>query len=285
MLGTIEQKIESITNRKVLSKRALSGGCVGDVFQISMQTGPDIVAKVGHGDSGLALEGASLLYLAANSQLPVPEVLFSDDNLLLMTLLPTDGHLGPGAQIHAGQLVAGLHSISHENGFGFDNPTTIGGLAQPNPWNKNWVDFFRDHRLLYMGGEALNAGNLPIQLMQRLENFARDLERFIQSPEKSSLIHGDMWNGNVLASGGRITGFIDPAIYYADPEIELAFTQMFGTFNDSFFETYQTIREIRPGFFEERLAIYNLYPLLVHVRLFAGGYVHSVDRTLKKFGY
>ena len=281
----IEQKIEKITNRQVSAIRPLSGGCVGDVYRVVMQSGPDLVAKVGDGQSGLAVEGASLEYLKNLSDLPVPEVLFSDDNLLLMTFLPSTGGLGPGAQAHAGELVANLHLISHENGFGFDSATIIGGLHQPNPWNKNWIDFFRDQRLLYMGRTALDAGNLPGQLMKRLEKFAGDLGRFIQSPEKSSLIHGDMWTGNVLADGGRISGFIDPAIYYADPEIELAFTQMFGTFNDAFFSAYKNIKKINAGFFEERLSIYNLYPLLVHVRLFAGGYVGSVDATLKKFGY
>lgn len=284
-MGTIEQKIEQITKIKVSSLSPLSGGCVGDVYRVIMQTGPDLVVKVGDGASGLMAEGFSLQYLATNAQLPVPDVLFADDNLLLLSFIQSDGTISPGAQRHAGELVARLHLVSHENGFGFDSATTIGGLHQPNPWHKNWVDFFREQRLLYMGRMAMDAGNLPAQLMRRLEKFSGDLDKFIQSPEKSSLIHGDMWTGNVLVNAGRISGFIDPATYYADPEIELAFTQMFGTFGDAFFAEYQNIRKINPGFFEERLSIYNLYPLLVHVCLFAGGYVHSVDGTLKKFGY
>ncbi|MDH5488549.1 MAG: fructosamine kinase, partial [Rhodospirillaceae bacterium] len=77
----IEQKIEKITNRQVSAIRPLSGGCVGDVYRVVMQSGPDLVAKVGDGQSGLAVEGASLEYLKNLSDLPVPEVLFSDDNL------------------------------------------------------------------------------------------------------------------------------------------------------------------------------------------------------------
>ena len=84
---------------------------------------------------------------------------------------------------------------------------------------------------------------------------------------------------------GRIAGFVDPAIYYADAEIGLAFSTLFSTFSDAFFARYGEIRPMRPGFFEERRDIYNLYPLLVHARLFGGHYASSGERTLKRFGY
>ena len=75
-----------------------------------------------------------------------------------------------------------------------------------------------------------------------------------------------------------------PAIYFADAEIELAFATLFNTFGDSFFARYSERRPLRPGFFEERRDLYNLYPLLVHVRLFGGGYVGAVERILDRFG-
>jgi len=111
------------------------------------------------------------------------------------------------------------------------------------------------------------------------------LGRGIPEPARPSLIHGDIWAGNVLSVNDHISGFIYPAIYYADPEIGLAFTTLFSTFGDAFFSRYHELRPIRPGFFEERCDIYNLYPLLVHVRLFGGSYVASVDRMLSKFGH
>ncbi|MCK5546970.1 MAG: fructosamine kinase family protein [Rhodospirillaceae bacterium] len=280
-----KQKIEKITNREVRELRPLSGGCVGDVYRVHMENGADLVVKLGQMGSGLELEGYCLNHLSTHGDLPVPDVLFASDEILLMTYLESGESIGHGAAAHAGELVAHMHLVSAQGGFGFEKDTTIGGLHQPNPWNKNWVDFFKDHRLLYMGGVAMEAGNLPGAIFSRLEKFTGDLDRWIETPEKSSLIHGDMWTGNVLAANGRISGFVDPAAYYADAEIELAFTQMFGTFNQIFFDSYKNIRPIKPGFFEERLSIYNLYPLLVHVRLFGGGYVNSIDGTLRKFGY
>lgn len=264
----------------------LSGGCVGDVFSASLPSGRDVVAKVGDGPgSGLAREGQMLTYLAQHSALPVPNILSADDTLLVMTKMDASGSLNRDAQHHAGQLVAQLHTITTDQGFGFDFDTVIGGLHQPNPWTHSWRDFFAQQRLMYMAREAERAGRLPTPLMARIERFAGAIARWIDEPKAPSLIHGDMWTGNVLASGGRITGFIDPAIYFADAEIELAFTQLFSTFGDAFFASYQNTRPIQPGFFEERVDIYNLYPLLVHVRLFGGGYVASVERTLTRFGY
>ena len=135
-----------------------------------------------------------------------------------------------------------------------------------------------------MGYRGVTSGRLPKTVMARLERLANRLGDWIEEPVRPSLVHGDMWGGNVLCRKGEITGFVDPAIYFADAEIELAFTTLFGTFGDNFFERYQEHRPLKPGFFEARCDLYNLFPLLVHVRLFGGSYVHSVANTLRRFG-
>lgn len=241
------------------------------------------MAKLGGPGSGLAREGFMLRYLAGHSALPVPAVLHADDRLLLMEMLPAGGPIDAAAERHAADLVAALHGVTGPV-FGFECATVIGGLEQPNPAETNWLAFFREHRLLDRGRRALAAGRLPASVMRRLEALAGRLERWIEEPPAPSLIHGDMWGGNVLVRSGRVTGFVDPAIYHADPEIELAFTTLFDTFGDTFFERYREHRPLRPGFFEERRDLYNLYPLLVHVQLFGGAYVGSVERTLTRFG-
>ena len=167
---------------------------------------------------------------------------------------------------------------------GYERDTLIGGLAQPNPQNASWLAFFAEHRLIHMARDAYEAGRLPAATLGRVETLAGRLDRWLVEPSRPSLIHGDMWGGNVLAKGGRVAGFVDPALYYADPEIELAFSTLFSTFGRAFFERYGALRPLRPGFFEERRELYNLYPLLVHTRLFGGAYAASVARTLDRFG-
>lgn len=277
------ETIKKATGSAPARFQPMGGGCVADVRKVTLEDGRAIVAKIGDPGSGLDLEGFMLRYLADTGGLPVPDVLYADDKLLLMSLLETGGGLSGGAQIQAADLLAALHDVTAER-FGFDRPTVIGGLQQPNDENDDWVAFFRDQRLLYMARQSLDAGRLPGGLMTRVEALAAKLGDWLDSSAKPSLVHGDMWGGNVLCNRGKITGFVDPAIYYADAEIELAFSTLFGTFGDAFFERYREHRAIRPGFFEERLELYNLYPLLVHVRLFGGSYVAPVERTLKRFG-
>jgi fructosamine-3-kinase len=276
--------IERAIGIRPKSIRPLSGGSVGDVYRVELPS-ETVVAKVGiRPQPNLDVEGYMLTYLAENSELPVPQVRFASPELLLMTFEPGESRFSAETQAHAAELLATLHSIS-DTQFGLERDTLIGGLHQPNLRYAGWIDFFREQRLLYFGRMAVDERTMPPEILYRLERFAGQLDRWLLEPERPSLIHGDVWTTNVLAQGGRVTAFIDPAIYYADPEIELAFTTLFGTFGEPFFERYAAIRPIRDGFFEERRDIYNLYPLLVHVRLFGGGYVGSVDRTLRRFGF
>ncbi|MCA9912459.1 MAG: fructosamine kinase family protein, partial [Anaerolineae bacterium] len=260
--------ITDITGSEVKQSQRLSGGMIGDVYRITLNDGRLLVAKSGAGaNSMLDIEGRMLRYLREHSQFPVPEVVHSDPNLLLMTYIDNQGSITAQVQEEAGRIVAQLHSISSEM-FGLEFDTLIGALHQPNLQYERWIDFFREQRLLYMADVAHQAGQLSDALRHRIDTFAPRLDSLLQEPTRPALIHGDMWTGNVLCLRGHLAGFVDPAIYYAHPEIELAFTTLFGTFGRPFFQAYQEIHPLEPGFFEERRDIYNLYPLLVHVRLF-----------------
>jgi len=276
----IEAKVYAALGAAVVRDEALSGGCVGDVRKLTLTDGRTVVAKLG---PGAALEGQMLRYLAERSRLPVPAVYHAGNGLLLMAFISTSGSLDAAAESDAAEHLGALHAITAPT-FGFAYDTLIGGLAQPNPMTASWRAFFRDHRLLFMAREALTAEHLPARTMTRIEILAGRLDRWIGATTEPSLIHGDMWNGNILCRSGRVAGFVDPAIYFADAEIELAFSTLFGTFNTAFFRRYGELRPIAPGFFEERCDLYNLYPLLVHVRLFGGTYVGQVERTLTKLG-
>ncbi|MBI2584738.1 MAG: fructosamine kinase family protein [Rhodospirillales bacterium] len=283
MKQQIADAIARATGARPVRIAPMGGGCVGDVARVELADGRVVVAKTGDKGSRLDLEGFMLDYLRDNGGLPVPEVLHAADDLLVMSFIETSGGITDGAQVHAAEILARLHAVTADR-FGFARPTAIGGLRQPNPWTASWRDFFRDQRLLYMARQAFDAGRLPKDLLARVERLALRLESWIGDDAKPSLIHGDLWTGNVLVRGGRVAGFVDPAIYYADAEIELAFSTLFGTFGAPFFARYAELRAIAPGFFEERRELYNLYPLLVHVRLFGGHYVGSVEATLKRFG-
>ncbi len=263
----------------------LSGGCVSAVYSVRRADGERLVAKLDESKSAiLPVEARMLRYLATHTALPVPRVRYAGKHLLLLEHLPGESRFNQKAEHHAAELLAALHDISTDT-YGLVFDTLIGGLHQSNTPSASWIDFFRQQRLLYMASQALRLGRLPSQVFQRIESFGEHLDKWLFEPERPSLIHGDAWTTNILALDDRITGFLDPAIYFGHAEIELAFTTLFHTFGHEFYDRYAEIRPIAPGFFEERCDIYNLYPLLVHVCLFGGAYVSSVTRTLEKYGH
>ena len=278
----MHRRLQTALNVDVVKTVPLLGGCIGDFRAVDLADGRRVVVKAGGAE--LDLEGWMLTYLADHSILPVPKVLHAEDDLLVMSHVETAGGITVQAEEDAADHLAQLHGVTG-TAFGLERDTLIGGLPQPNRPSERWVDFFAEHRLMHMGREAHTAGRLPAATLNRIETLCEQLGRWISEPPAPSLIHGNMWTGNVLCNNGRIAGFIDPAIYYADPEIELAFATLFGTFGDPFFKRYREHRPLAPGFFEQRRDLYNLYPLLVHVRLIGGSYLITVERTLTKFGF
>jgi fructosamine-3-kinase len=280
----LAEGVERHLGERLLSARPLGGGCIGEVYKVELDDGAPLVAKVDReGASHLEREAYMLRYLRERSALPVPDVFHGSETLLLMEFVEGGSRFSEGAEYHAAELLAELHGVATE-AHGHERDTLIGSLDQPNPWTESWIEFFRDHRLLYLARVAHEAGRLPNDDLGKVERLAERLDEYLEEPERPSLIHGDVWRANVLARGDRIAAFLDPAIYHGDPEIELAFISLFNSFGGAFFERYTEIRRIRDGFFEERRDLYNLYPLLVHVYFFGGGYLGSVRATLRRFG-
>lgn len=278
------KRIEQALGTTPLRAEALHGGNIAEVLRLHLADGRRVVAKIAPDASArFDLEGRMLSTLRERSDLPVPDLLYAAPDLLILSEIPGNSRLDARAQADAAQHLAALHAHTSPT-YGLEYDTLIGGLHQPNTPNRSWIAFFREQRLLYMAQQALDEGELPARLMTRIEALAARLERYLFEPAQPALIHGDMWTTNILAQDGRITGFLDPAIYYAHEEIELAFSTLFGTFSDAFFRRYAELRPIAPGFFEERRDLYNLYPLLVHVRLFGGSYVSSVESILRRLG-
>lgn len=279
----ISDGIEVSLGARLRSTRPLGGGCIGEVYRAELEDGTTLVAKVDReAEAHLEREAYMLRYLRENSDLPVPEVYHGSETLLLMEFIEGSSRFSRGAEHHAAELLAALHDVTAD-AYGHERNTLIGSLDQPNPWNESWIDFFRENRLLYLADVAHESGRLPIEDRKRIDRLAGKLDGLIEEPDQPSLIHGDVWSANVLAKGDSITAFLDPAIYHADREMELAYISLFNSFGQDFLDKYRGIRGIRDGF-ETRRDIYNLYPLLVHVYFFGGGYVSSVQNTLSKFG-
>lgn len=273
----LQQEIEEATQGHIVSIQPLSSANNALIYRLNYSDGRVLAAKLA--DRGLDVEAFMLNYLRTNSRLPVPVIHHFNPHLIIMDFIQPDWHVDDDAQRHAADLLADLHRVQAGK-YGFERDTVIGTLVQPNPQMSSWPEFFVNNRLLYMAREALKEGKIDARMMKQLEKLAVKAEKALKNPAPPSLIHGDVWGGNVLAGKGKILAFLDPAIYYADPEIELAFASLFETFGRPFFERYNEISPIRPGFFEERRDIYNLYPLMAHARMFGSSYVRKIQKIL-----
>jgi len=295
-VGNVAAEIGEALGCAVLGVDRMHGGCVGEVHRADCEGLGRVVAKRGPSGSGLDIEGRMLEYLSARTPLPVPRVLHSSDRLLVMEHMEHSGGLDATGEREMADLLAGLHAITPsrdetrdrvegEPAYGLGFGTLIGGIEQPNGWWESWARFYGERRVLWMTERATGAGRLDASVARRVEQLADRMEEVLGDPGDCGLIHGDVWGGNVLARRGRVVGLIDPAIYYADPEVELAFIALFGTLGKPFYEQYGSLREIRAGFWETRCDVYQLYPLLVHTALFGRGYASAVERALDRLGF
>jgi fructosamine-3-kinase len=282
----VKDRLEAALGVKVTALAPMPVGFGLAGYRCSLADGRSLAVKAREATAraDLTVEAYMLGELARHSALPVPAVHVAEADLLAMDFIETDGGgITPAVERHAAELIAALHAVARPF-FGYERDTLIGPLHQPNPKTERWIPFFREHRLLAMARAAAAEGALPAKLLIRLERLAERLPDYLTEPRHPSLLHGDLWTGNVLVRGDRVAGFVDPAIYYGHPEIELAFTTMFATFGGSFFQAYDSLLPMEPAFHELRCNLYKLYPTLVHVRLFGSAYLPPIEQTLSRIG-
>lgn len=280
-----DELIEEALGTRPVRLAGLSGGCVAEVHLADMPDGSRVVAKIDRTPAPkLDLEGWMLEVLRTRSALPVPEVLACRPRVLVLAYIPNDGRRSDAGEREAGAMLAALHGVRTEAGYGMERDTLIGPLDQPNGWMDDWPRFYAARRLRPMARLAHARGGLGAREVDRIESLCGRLDELLGRANPPGLIHGDCWSGNVLWNAGRVVGFIDPAVHYADPEVELAFVDLMGgCFGRAFWSSYASARPIRPGW-DRRRSVYQLYPLLVHAALFGGGYGHRVARTLSALG-
>jgi fructosamine-3-kinase len=168
-----------------------------------------------------------------------------------------------------GRGLAQLHEHSAEQ-FGFEHDNYCGTTPQPNDWRDDWVDFYRDQRLRHQLELAVDRRSVSEDDREAFEALLVRLDEFVgPAPESPSLIHGDLWSGNLHVGPDGTPALIDPAVYYGHPEAEIGMMELFGGFSSRVYNAYREVRSLPSGW-RDRLSLYQLYHVMNHYNLFGG---------------
>ena len=290
--SAIERDISRATGIafKAETARAVGGGCINDATRLEgagrrffvKRNRPELLGM-------FAAEAAGLQEIFDSDSVRVPRPVChgasETDSWLVLEYIDL---VTPGAAASArlGHQLAAMHRHTATS-FGWTRDNTIGSTPQINTPARDWVAFFRDRRLGFQFDRAAKQG-APTALLARGERLLDDLTGFFAAYQPApSLLHGDLWGGNWSCDGDGKPVLFDPAVYYGDRETDLAMTELFGGFDDRFYQSYGQAWTIDPGY-STRKVLYQLYHILNHFNLFGGGYARQaqgmIDSLIAELG-
>lgn len=273
------ERIEAATDAIVVRVRQLTGGEIGTAWRVGLDSGRDVAVKTG--PAPLDVEARSLRRLA-ECGLPVPDVVFADEDVLVLEFVP-GAEWSSGAAEAFGRAVGRLHGTT-DDAYGWHEATWKGRFRQPNPRTGDWPEFYADHRLRPMADAALDADAITDDLRERVDALAADLDDCLPDDPTPRLLHGDVWRENAIVDGDEVRAVVDPAPWYGHHEVELAYAHWCGL-GDDFRAGYESAMDVDPEF-ETRRPLYETYFALDHAFHFpAQSYDDWVCDRLDRLGY
>lgn len=268
MADRLRASVERLTGARVTDLVPLHGGDLSEVFCATLADGDPVVVKTG----ALVDTEARMLRAIVTAGAPAPKVVAAEPGLIVMQKMP-DHPASPGGWAALGQGLKTLHH-SESSLYGWEQDYAFGAAPIPNAPRHSWAEFWIEQRLLAWPGD------LPLEIALRLETLARHLPDLLPAAPPVALLHGDLWGGNVLFGADGSACLIDPACYYGDPEVDLAMLALFGAPAPDFTAGYGGL----PEGWEHRRPAYQLWPALVHLRLFGPSYRGMVESLLAELG-
>ncbi len=254
----MKEALSDVLGQDVKRLALLQQGQIGDIYIASLED-QCYVVKTSDQREKLAIE-AHMLEDLHEAKIRVPQVILSQGSFLVLEHIQTMDQAKVTQELDAAKLLGRLHTVTNESRmYGYYYDTTIGPFPQKNEQTQyNWTLFLGQMRIIPMARHCYDEGKIPKQMLERLEALCRDLyKRIDMTTIYPSLLHGDVWSGNVLFEKEGAC-LIDPAIYYGDREMELAFIRLFGTFGETFFNAYEEIHPLSDDFFESKVPIYQI---------------------------
>jgi len=263
------------------SSQPVGGGCINSCYRLKTdQEAYFIKLNAIEQRSMFAEEMAGLEEISGSRTIrtptPVTHGQTAHHSFLALEFIPL---IGASSEVQAGQRLASMHQ-KQEQLFGWQRDNYIGLTPQYNKTAKSWSEFWRDQRLRPQLQLAATRGyNRGIQTAG--EELARQLPQLLNHSPTPSLLHGDLWSGNIGYDNLQNPVIFDPAVYYGDRETDIAMSELFGGFGDRFYAAYNEAWPLDSGY-KTRKIVYNLYHILNHLNLFGGGYLHQAESMIKQ---
>ena len=259
----------------VVSTSPVDGGYICSTQRATLADGRDVVVKRCPYPADQEAEGLESLRAAG---VPTPGIVGVGAQVLVLQFVATVTDNGDGQPDWAslGRAIARLHRHGNER-FGWHQDNYAGLFTQDNRWCTDWPTFYAQRRVL---GHLAHA-DVPDPLRRRVERAcAGPLPALLRQHPEASLTHGDLWAGNVI--GGH--WLVDPAVSYADRELDLAYMRLSPDLPAELFDAYEAEWPVDPGFDERRPAL-QLHKLLVNVRHFGPRFLPRIEATLDGYGW
>ena len=277
---------KSISDEIVIrSTSTETGGCINEAFKVNTNQGPFFIKKNLKDEfpSMFEKEAKGLSLLKEANCVHIPEVLACDSiddeaYLILEYVLP--GRPLQDFWQNFGQNLAKQHRQTSGT-FGLDHDNYVGTLMQKNTLKKTWAEFFVQERIEPQLKMAVDQRKINYSITAFFERFYNRIEEMFPK-EPPALLHGDLWGGNFMVGESGQATIYDPSIYYGHREMDLALSCLFGGFSSEFYEFYDKEYPLDKGW-KQRVDYCNLYPLLIHVNLFGGGYAQQVKSIISRF--
>ena len=282
MKPDLRDVLQKTLGAEVRTAMRLGGGDINEAFAVTLADGSEAFVKT-HPDPPPAMfsvEALGLRWLDEAKAIRIPRVLaFSDEQpayLALELLKPAKRR--PDFDEDLGRSLAALHAHGAPT-FGLDYDNYIGRLPQSNTAAPDWASFYWASRLEPQLRLACDRGLIDRRTRSKFDVLHGSLAGRMGPEEPPSRLHGDLWGGNLHVDGSGRPCLVDPAVYGGHREVDLAMMRLFGGFAERVFAAYEEAWPLPPGA-GDRVPLYQLYPLLVHVNLFGGSYVPSAESAL-----
>ncbi|RLL42679.1 fructosamine kinase [Oceanobacillus piezotolerans] len=287
MKNIIEKGLNQVEkNGEIKSIQPVPGGDINDAYYVRSKQREYFVKlnqQMGKSFFDFEAEGLSIIRNTGTIDVPIVYGVLKDGQTQIPMLWMewVNGNEKENTETVLGEKLAALH-LKEGPGYGYEGRGYIGKLPHENYLSSSWLAYFRKIRLeeqIKLGRtRGTMSGERYIKLMSLLEL----LDKWIPDKPLSSTLHGDLWGGNWITGEDGKPYLIDPSILYGDHEFEIAFTELFGGFSESFYDTYRSVFPLSPEY-EDRKELYQLYYLLVHLNMFGEAYGNAVDRIVKRY--